>query len=231
MRALISCAIVLSSVFGRAHAAGLDLDPNEIRGVSTKKQVAVLQNRFFLKAMRPEIGLFAGTILNEAYTNTRFAGARIGLFFNEWVGIEMQYVKANVGETEDKKALNKLRYRTIEDGPNGEVKIVSPDPETNPISSMQDFTVVGAPLYGKLNLLDFMILYSDLYGVFGFSRVDTAQGIKNAVLVGAGQRFYIQKNWSLRIDFRDRTYVETRNGQDTRKHAWSTDLGVSFFFL
>ena len=64
-------------------AFSLDLDPGEIRGKSSKEPVDVLQNRYFLKSWRPELGLIAGTMLDEAYISTRITGLRLGLFFNE----------------------------------------------------------------------------------------------------------------------------------------------------
>jgi len=226
--------IILASIIGHSIAfntaslaQSLDLDPNEIRGTSSKKPVAILQNRFFLKALRPELGLLYGTILNESYTKTSLFGARAGVFVNEWVGGEVQFIKANVADSDDRKALNDLRYRKYDDPDQS----VTPDPEVNPIEGMRDFAMIAAPFYGKLSLLDWTIIYTDLYGSFGLSTVDTKQGSKAALLFGGGLRTYWAERWSTRLDFRDRTYTETRAGKDTRKHAWSIDFGLSYFFL
>ena len=208
-----------------AQAAGTELDPNEIRGTSTKAPVGVLQNRYFLKTWRPEIGLLAGTILNEAYTNTRLFGVRAGVFFNEWVGVEMQQIRTTVGDSDDRKALNKLTYRKVTSD-----QVVSPDVEVNDINGITDATMIAAPLYGKLNIMDYAIIYSDVYGSLGMSLVNTDQGTLNAISYGMGERFYWAEKWSSRIDFRDRTYVETRGGQSSRRHAWGVDFGVSYFF-
>lgn len=204
---------------------GLDLDPSEIRGTSSKKPVAVLQNRFFLKSLRPELGLLYGTILNESYTKTSLMGVRTSLFFNEWVGAEGQFIKANVQDSDDRKALNELRYRKIDDPD----KTVTPDPEVNPIRGINELSVIAAPFYGKLSLLDWTIIYTDLYGSLGFASVKTDQGNKSAITFGGGLRTYWAQRWSTRLDFRDRTYTETRGGKDTRKHAWGVDFGVSYF--
>lgn len=223
--AAIAAASVLCPAF--AYAEGLDLNPDEIRGTSSKKPVAVLQNRFFLKAWRPEVGLLYGTILNESYTKTNLSGVRTSVFFNEWVGVEYQYIKATVADSDDRKALNELRYRKVDD-PN---ITVSPDPEVNPIRGMNDISFVGAPFYGKLSLLDWTIIYTDLYGTLGISSVNTDQGTKSAVTYGGGIRAYWAQRWSTRIDFRDRTFTETRAGQSTRKHSWSVDFGLSYLFF
>jgi len=212
------------SISSHLFAAGLELDPDELRGTSSKKPVAVLQNRFYLKAWRPELGLLYGTITNEAYTDTKLHGFRLGVFLNEWVGIETQYILTTVRDSADRKALKKKVYRD-----NG--KEVTADAEVNPIQKMQDFVAVAAPLYGKINIFDLALIYVDLYGTLGISRVNTQQGVKTALAAGAGQRFYWGDRWSMRLDFRNRSYTETRAGQDSRRNAWSVDFGASYLFL
>lgn len=226
-RNLISIAVTLFANAGISAGAGIDLDPEELKGTSSKKTVAVLQNRFFLKAWRPEVGILAGTITNEAYNDTKFQGFRLGLFLNEWVGAEYQQIITTVKDSADRKALNKKIYRDRTD-PN---KLVSADAEVNPIHAMQDIVVIAAPLYGKMNILDLALVYVDIYGSFGFSRVKTDQGDMTALAIGGGQRFYFAERWSTRLDFRNRSYTENRAGQESRRNAWTVDLGLSYLFL
>lgn len=207
-------------------AAGLELNPDELKGVSTKKSVSILQNRYFLKAWRPEVGLLMGNVLNEAFTKTKTRGMRVGVFLNEWVGLESQYILTTVRNSADRKALNQKKYRDYNDP----AKFVTADAEVNPISSFQDFVLIGAPLYGKVNVLDLGIVYVDIYGSLGFSRVGTEQGTKNALALGAGQRFYFAERWSGRLDFRNRTYNETRSGAASQHNCWTVDGGISFMF-
>ena len=207
-------------------AAGLELNPDELKGVSTKKSVSILQSRYFLKAWRPEVGLLMGSVINEAFTKTKTRGLRVGVFLNEWVGLESQYVLTTVRNSPDRKALNQKKYRDYND----QSKFVTADAEINPISSFQDFVVIAAPLYGKVNVLDLGIVYVDIYGSLGFSRVGTQQGTKNALAIGAGQRFYFAERWSGRLDFRNRSYSETRAGASSQHNSWTVDGGVSFMF-
>lgn len=220
-------AATLSCLSSTVFAAGIDLNPDELRGTSTKKQVAVLQNRYFLKAWRPEVGFLLGTVTNEAYTDTKTRGLRLGVFMNEWVGIETQFITTTVRDSADRKALKKKVYRDQTDPS----KLVSADAEVNPIKSMKDFVVIAAPLYGKVNILDMAIIYVDIYGSLGISQVVTEQGNKNALAIGAGQRFYFMERWSARLDFRNRSYSETRAGQSSRRNAWTVDAGVSCLFM
>jgi outer membrane beta-barrel protein len=212
-------------------AAALDLKPSEIRGKSRKQEVSVLQHRFFEKSFRPEIGVLAGSFLNEAYTNTATRGARIGMFFSEWVGFEYQWSTTTITDSADRKALNQLRYYPVgDDGDALPETIVHPDPEINPVRKVQDATFVLAPFYGKMNLFDSLIVYSDLYLSAGAAVVDTDQGQMNAFVFGGGQRFYLAQSLSLRIDARNRSYSEERGGTESRKNALSFDVGASYFF-
>jgi outer membrane beta-barrel protein len=204
----------------------IDLEPDAIRGKTQTSPVTILQNRYFTKSLRPELGLSYGTVTNEAYTDTSLLGFRGAFFLNEWIGVEVQSLKATVKDSDDRKALNQLKYRKL-DSPD----IVSPDPDINRLKSVTDFNGVLAPFYGKLNLADWLIVYSDVYFTAGIARVGTDQGDLNAISYGVGQRFYWQKNLSLRVDFRDRVYNENRQDQSNRKHTYSVDFGVSYFLL
>lgn len=223
-------AILVVSLYS-ASLFALDIDVEDIRGESDKKSVKVLQSRHFKKALRPEFGLIAGNIRDEAYLKTYTHGLRFGLFFNEWVGIDLQYQTTTVKDSEDRRALNKMQYRKKDPLPGEEDMLVSPDPEVNPVHKIADINFVGAPFYGKLNLTDAMIVYFDLYLTAGVSSVDTDQGQKTAYNIGIGERFYFTDSLSFRIDFRDRIYKEKRSGQDTTKELITIDFGLSYFFL
>ncbi len=222
-----AASLLLAIALVPTPAVALELKASDVRGTPKKKPVTVLQNRYFLKGMRPEVGFIAGSFLNEAYTDTTMVGFRSGLFVTEWVGFEFQYLKTSVEDTDDLRALNKLKYRDIKDPES----IVSPTPEVNPVKGAMDFNVVVAPFYGKLNLLDHLIVYSDFYLTGGMARMDTHQGTLNALTIGAGQRFYLFDALSFRIDFRDRIYTEQRAGKNSRKNSLSIDFGASYFFL
>jgi outer membrane beta-barrel protein len=219
-------------------AWALDLNPNEIRGKSSKEPVTVLQNRYFLKSFRPEFGFMLGSMLDEAYLKTRLMGVRTGMFFNEWMGFEVQMLKTMVSDSDDRKALNRLKYRPLDEGEGGNAvpegegteTVVSPDPEVNAIRAINDVAAIAAPFYGKLNLLDKWIIYTDLYLTGGMARIETDQGNKAAVTIGAGERFYVGKALSFRIDFKDRIFNEERAGETTRKNSYSVDFGASYFF-
>lgn len=222
-RLILGCVM---ATFLTTPGFALDLKPSEIRGESRRTPVSVLQNRFFTKAFRPEFGVAAGTFINQAYTDTRLFGVRAALFFNEWLGVEFQALQTSVSDSEDRRALNELKYRKLDSS-----DVVSPDPEVNNIHAVTDVNAIFAPFYGKLNLLDKIIVYSDLYLTGGISKVNTDQGDLNSFSWGIGQRFYWKKNLSFRIDVRDRVYREIRNLEEYTKNTYSVDFGMSYFFF
>lgn len=213
-------------------------DPELIRGRSksdiSKKRVEVLQDRYFKKAFRPELGLLVGSLLDEPYVDTRTLGGRLGFFFNEFWGIEAQYTKGDSQNSEELKFLNS-KFVIIEtsclEGPTPAEACKRESPQINRIDSTLDINVVYAPFYGKVSLKDLAIIYTDTYFTAGYSQLDTEQGKISAVMAGVGQRFNIFKSLSLRVDARDRIFTEERGGKDFTRHSWQIDFGVSYFFL
>ncbi len=228
---LSGCWLLLLLSGGTASA--IELKPEEMRSREELKPVSVLQQRFFSKRLRPEVGVVAGTFLNEVYTVTTTRGARLGLALTEMFGLEMQYHTTTIKDSEDRKALNGMRFYPLEVPEDGEDNTeVYPTPEVNPINGVVDVNVVMTPFYGKMNLVDRLIVYTDFYFTGGISQVDTVhQGNRYALMLGAGQKFYLLKSWALRLDFRSRIYMEKRDNEDYRKHTYHVDFGVSYFFL
>jgi outer membrane beta-barrel protein len=211
-------------------------DTEAIRGERNDLGVKVVQNRYFIKQFRPEIGIFAGRFLNEAYTKTDTVGIRANFFFTEWFGLEVQGLNTSISDTEDLKALKQLSFRELDSE-----RIVYPNPEINRIHATKEVNLVGVPFYGKLNFFDLLIVYTDLYLTAGATQVLTDQRVGPEKLVqkkeltggsiGAGIRFFILKSASFQIDFRDRIYEEMRNSKKNSKHALSVDFGLSYFFF
>lgn len=186
----------------------------------------VLQNRFFTKQLRLETGVSAGTILNESYSNTSSFGGRVGLFLSEKIGVEYNYAKFKAADSPDLLALRKqevcvaLECRSIE-------------PSYIRLSKSHQLQLVTAPIYGKINLFDWLILYSDLTLSAGAARVETTQGQKWALTPGIGQRFYFSRSFSLRIDATDVFLRQTVSNGETSlsswRHNWVAQFGLSAF--
>ena len=98
---------------------------------------------------------------------------------------------------------------------------------------MHQGQIVAAPVYGKINLFDSAIIYSDLTFSVGAGQVNTSQGGKWAFTPGLGQRFYFTKAMSLRVDVTDIFLKETINSSkgsmDNWRHNWVAQAGLSVF--
>lgn len=200
--------------------------------------VRVLQNRYFLKAMRPELNVFAGSVLNESYSRTIASGVRAGVFFTEALGVEYSFNYFSPSDSADLSALKKIEYCTITaNGNRSECKKVVPSFVR--LTSSHGLVGTFAPIYGKVNLLDWSIVYSDIYLMAGYGLLawqrpsDGENGTNNSAQFGIGQRFYFAKSFNVRFDAIDHLFYEEREnlGQKSTslRHAWSVTVGFSAF--
>ncbi len=187
----------------------------------------VVQNRFFRKAFRPEMSLSGGVVLNEAYSQTFGGSIRGGFYLSEYLGIELGYTKFASSASADLEALSKLVYYKKDQSPTHVV------PSFVELKDSISGHVSFAPVYGKINLLDYAIVYSDIAVSAGIGMLKTSAGDEIPGILGIGQRFFFSKSWSLRVDAWDYIFSETRenNGQKLEgiRHAWFVSLGLGVF--
>jgi outer membrane beta-barrel protein len=190
--------------------------------------VKVLQNRFFNKALRPEFSLFVGRVLNESYTESTSLGLRLGFFFSEWIGVDYSYATFQVDDSADREAL-----RGIEVYKRDSAERLAIDPSFVSLKSLNALMLTVAPIYGKVNVFDWVIFYSDIYFSAGVGALETNQGSKTPVIFGLGQRFYFAQRFNVRIDAWDHVFQQERENLGTKKksikHAWTVALGASVF--
>lgn len=192
--------------------------------------VRVLQNRYFLKALRPEISVFGGSVLNESYSSTYSYGARAGLFLTEYLGVEYTYSGFSASDSTDLKAIKNFEYCPV-DKPCTEKMYL--EPSFTRLKSSHAGVITFAPIYSKISLFSKAILYSDIVFSIGGAQVKTDQGSKTAIVGGIGQRFYFAKSFNVRFDATDHIFEETRINKGVSKkstrHAWVVSLGASAF--
>ena len=229
------CMLVLLGV--QTSICALELDPKELRTESVPRSVSILQNRFFAKSLRPELSLSYGLILNEAYLNTQTFGVKAGMFFTEFLGVEVEYFGTQISDSNDRKNLSTKHYRhPTED------KIVRVLPDVVKIKNGWSFEGVISPFYGKINFFDQLIIYSDINFSLGVgklqidreyaqeidgTKIDHLKDSKLSFNLGIGERFYIKQFMSIRVNLKDRIFD---NGKKTQ-HSIGCDFGLSYFFL
>lgn len=186
----------------------------------------VVQSRFFTKKLRAEIGASAGAVLNESYSQTRISGARAGLFLTEKLGIEYNFQRLTSVDSSDLTALKSQEVCVEKECKNIEPSFIR-------LNRLNQLQLVTAPVYGKINLFDSVILYSDLTLSAGFARLETTQGEKWGFTPSIGQRFYFSKAFSFRVDVTDIYLKETLTFGDEQRsnwrHNWTALAGLSVF--
>ncbi len=189
--------------------------------------VRVIEQTYFVKKARPEISLQGGLLLNETYLTTGRITGKAGFYFNDFWGVELSGAAITASDNAEKEALGNLRYPSKSD-PTKEVGI---EPEINQIHSSFDLAAIFVPIYGKVSLLSKAILYSDLFFTAGVGLSQTDQGGKVAFTTGIGQHYFVTKSWSIRLDFKNYAFWESKKALDTDylRSSVSFSLGASVF--
>ncbi len=217
-------SLFASVAFGETNSAPA---ANSSLDAVTSRPPMVVQNRFFRKALRPEVSAVGGVLLNEAYSKTYGMSIRTGLFFNEYLGMEFGYTSFSSSNSADLDALSRLVYYKKDQSP------THIEPSFVRLNSAASGHLVFAPIYGKINFLDYAIIYSDLYFSAGTGMLKTTGGNEVPGILGIGQRFFFGKKYSVRVDGWDHIFTETRenNGEklQSTRHAWLVTLGMGVF--
>jgi outer membrane beta-barrel protein len=226
---LLTTAVAVSSEKSVYDFSWLDKD----------KEIYVLQNRKFRKAKTMHVGGTLGRSLSGAF-NDRISGSVYGgFFFTEDFGLELSYTKASntTNATHDavKKAGTVAFYRQID--------------------SELTAHFVWAPFYSKINTFNKIVYYDWLFGL-GASTVSTEDNRNEFNTVASnkddltaesnfaltwftGFRFYINQNWSTRIDFKgthsnaDRAIADGTNDFKLQKswfNYYDLKLGLNYSF-
>jgi outer membrane beta-barrel protein len=160
----------------------------------------VVQNRYYKKSGKFELGAYAGSALfgsssSDPFITIRQAGGSFGYHLNEYFSVGFLYWKYFVSPS---SAYNDFKSQTTT------VQVNSNEP-----NSFMGGELVFSPIYGKLSLMGKMILYYDLHLLGGVGRQDTFSGAYTAPFVGLGQQIFIKKWLSIRLDYRGLFYTET----------------------
>lgn len=191
-------------------------------------ELGVVQNRLYSKAHRFEAQLFTGIVASDPFLSIKNYGLALGYHFNEYIGVSAIGWRNMVS---DSSALD--TFRTFTAG--------GASANTNQPRSFLGGEVTGSFLYGKLSLVGKAIIYYDMHLSAGAGLTFTESGNNFTPMLGLGQQVYLNKNFSIRIDYRLQRYVETirektitsQLGNDKGKRINFGNvitLGVTYFF-
>lgn len=195
-------------------------------------ELGVVQNRTFSKKHKVEVSLLGGVAFSDPFLTIKTLGATVGYHFSEYFGVNLLGFKQYVSPSSALLTFQQTLGATT---------------NTNNPNYYVGAEAVGSIFYGKLSVLGKAIIYYDfdlLAGVGMTNSVTSSGGfVTNYVTpsVGIGQRYYLSKNFSIRLDYRLQYYNEaiieqqvvTELGQiDGYRANWTNlvTLGVGFMF-
>lgn len=175
------------------------------------KEIYVLQNRKFRKDGTVYIGGNVSKTITGAFVNTYGTSLRGGFFFREDWGVELAYGKGFGGENTTAKGIKEQ----------GTV------PFYRKIDSYTGAMLMWSPFYSKINTFNKIFYYDWLFGAgaANITSLDNRKKFSNSgtltsessigLMWTTGMRFYIDQNWSVRLDFTGFNWRADRYGKPT----------------
>ena len=190
-------------------------------------ELGVVQNRAYSKKGKVEVTVIGGVLFSDPFLDTKVLGGSVGYHFSEYLSGHLIGFKHMVSPSS--------ALLTFQDQ-------LGATTNTNQPSSYLGAEGNASIFYGKLSVLGKSIIYYDFHMLGGAGVTTTESGSYITPSVGLGQRFYISKLASVRLDYRLQYYRETllekqvvtRLGQPTgQRDNWSNviTLGVSFMLF
>jgi outer membrane beta-barrel protein len=236
--------LLFSSVFSLiAHADDLpkdERDEYDFSWLDPDKKINVVQNRKYLKGHSVEVVLDGGIGLGQSYRTTRLLSPRMTYYFNESWGITAVGGWVTNREDDDMIALRQIAFNG---GGNGVI------PSVRELNHYYGGAIKWVPFYAKINTFNH-IFYLDWDFNFGVAAVESQIDVNNRVtgspaivlanytgyFWGTGQKFFIDRNWGVHIDFMSLYYAAPTafNGILTTQNQTETNyflsLGLSYTF-
>ncbi|XGC82076.1 outer membrane beta-barrel domain-containing protein [Bdellovibrio bacteriovorus] len=178
---------------------------------------SVVQNRRYTKAERYYLNVSGGVPINDPFGTGTITSLQVGYFFNERVGVDLNYTKADMKNNDNTKQF-------IDE--NGVA------PNYNFFDSSKTLSVTYVPLYAKMSFLDKHIIYFDMGISLGVGTTDyiikkeegDESGSAFSYQIGINQQIFFSEHFAIRADFINKFTNEDRFKYSTI--APSRDLGA-----
>ncbi|MCM0606405.1 MAG: outer membrane beta-barrel domain-containing protein [Xanthomonadaceae bacterium] len=189
-------------------------------------ELGVVQNRTYSKARKLTLGLTYGTTSSDPFLAITQLGGSFTYHLSEYIGVGVVGMGFFTGKSGALTEFERWSFATA--------------------NTVAPFNYIGGEvsaslLYGKLSVLGKSIIYYDMYILGGAGRVNKEGGISFAYHAGIGQRFFLSKHWSLKIDYKLLSYneniIEKINpatqgsiAGNRQNFSHTINLGVDFLF-
>lgn len=181
------------------------------------KEVSVIQKRFMPKTGRFQFFGGATVVTNDPFFMTTGLVGKVGYFFNETWGAEMNYFALNNTEKQSTQELKSIQGVKTQ-------SLVYP-------STFYAFDLTYVPIYGKISLFNQKIIPFDLYfsAGYGATKVQTNENA-GTMHLATGQIFSLSKQTAFRWDFSWNFYSTTGiDGQVSAFNNLFLTVGMSLF--
>lgn len=199
--------------------------------LDSDKEIYVLQNRKFRKDGHVYIGATGAYNLSQDFLDAYGVTARGGYFFSEDWGVEFVYGRNSSSENDTAKG----------------VKAQGAFPFYREIESYMGAMLMWSPFYSKINTFNRVYYFDWMFGLgaaqintkdnrklFDFNATASAQKTMTSesnvgALWNTGFRFYVNQNWSIRLDITGVTYkADKENGDGTTTQNKSSKLFTNY---
>lgn len=176
--------------------------------------IRVIQRRPFLRRNRVEIAPFLGTNVNDALTSAFVAGGTLNYHLTEVMSIGVNGGYSLGTETD-------LFDRVIED--------YELFPQVSKVKWYATLNFAYAFIYGKFALFNTWIIPWDTYALLGAGFTQTELDGHLTISAGIGQRYFMNRWFTLNIELRDNVYNENYPAGSEIVNNLLFTAGVSFF--
>ena len=192
------------------------IDSTKERREKLADRIKSVQRKVFIKKNRLELYPHLALSVNDAFFQSVVLGGAVGYHLSDAFSME-----ARAGGVIAQADSNVIRFvRTETDS------LLADPPE---FQYHADLDFLWAPIYGKLSIFGDSILHFDTYLTVGGGVFGTDIGAAGAANVGLGQRYFINKWLTARIEYRMYLFAEERAGASELQTPGFIGFSVSGF--
>ena len=193
-------------------------DISDLANLAPFSDVSVIQRKFLPKTERFQFFAGATSIMNDPWFTSLGLSAKLGYFFTEQWGLELDVMFLGTSKRDNIKQLQN------NDG-------VHTDSIIN-VKGYYGASAIWSPIYGKMGLLGKKIIPFDMYFALGGGTSQISNGTGGTTIhLGTGQIYAINKSAGFRWDFSWNMVSAKPTGQGSQNfNNILLSAGFSFFF-
>jgi outer membrane beta-barrel protein len=187
-----------------------------VQGEKLADRIKSVQRKVFIKKHRVELYPQVAFGITDAFFRYMTIGGALAYHLNDAFAIEARGGGiANLGETDA------VRFVRVETG-----SLLEDPPE---YQYHADLGFSWAPIYGKISLFGESILHFDTYITAGGGVFGTDNRANGAANVGIGQRYFVNRWLTVRLEYRNYFFVEEQAGENDLQTPGFIGISLSAF--